>query len=1552
MKKKNITSLISYKLICNDDSDLLRVFFLFLIKIAFTFGSIKRKRWVKRAFSFYRRKYNLINVYSLNNANYQSVLVYLNGIQLLNVRDYINDGSTITLSSTLSININDVLTIYEYASTQGCMIPATPTKLGLYPKFTPEIVLDDSYIGQSQNVIVGHDGSKTIAFNDFRDQVLLEFETRIYNNIQVNYDTTTGFNTIEPGAFRNTDYSIDEWTQLLSSTFLSWSGSNNIDIFTNTTTLQNDPFSFNYSQAYDVLFNQQVPGYWRGIYKYFYDTDTPHLTPWQMLGFSQKPTWWELRYGVAPYTAGNMVLWKDLELGLIYIDGKNSYINPSYARPGLSSIIPVDEHGILLPPISVLIQNWNEQTAGLDWRVGDQAPPETAWRRSSDYPFAVQIAWALARPAEYCNLSLNTQDRVRIAGLNQIINRVTGNRQINLLISDSNQYIPGSNVWIRDRLADLSLDITENFSEIFSNYKLNLLYKSSGFTNKNYVQVVADQASPNSKNVGIIIPSENYSITMTKSAPVSSLSYSAIVIVKGSGGFKVYGFDTAKPYFTIIPRQYNTLHSHIVKISNSTATIYDDDANSIQVLPYGTFFSTPQQTVDFIVSYGKFLSAQGFTFTSIDAEAGLITDWEFSVREFLYWLEQGWDNSTILSLTPAGYQLNFDSGFGVVDDLTSNFMASRVIDSDGNSLQSTDYAIYRYDTQFQLKLRDITKGIHLVDINVVLYEHSIIFDNTTVFNDVIYEPALGNRQYRMKITGYKTRNWNGSMYAPGFMVNSGSIEQWIPNTDYRKGDIVLHKNLYYVAKTFIPGTPKFQFSSWYTTDGKLLNQTLIPNMAFNAKQFENFYDIDTFDVNSSADMAARNSTGFVPREYLDEIGLDTISQHKFYLGMIKEKGTQAAINAFLRAELPYLDNNIEVNEQWAIRLGNYGGTDQTFNVELSLTNAQQLNGAYVFELINSDESYSDLWNSVKPKDLLIKPANYNKDIFYSGQNSKQIIATTGPVIIDEVAATVFDIIKINNISGYANYMGEGSRIWIGSDRNNNWNVFRISTLARPKINIINATVIKNEIEFQTDAPHGLTSTDLIMVKKGSIINKTIDLSGFYRVNSVSDKTFRVPIYPKGPSGQGSMQAELYVLKTMRFSDRKQMAEGMPAAGWRENDQTWIYTDNTNYAVLKNYKNWIENQSLTPVYSYESDSFGRSIDIKASQDIMVVGAPAKNTTGSVYVYHQEPSATWAVVDNIYPDDQHALKFGYSLKYNNLDSVVIGAPDSNNSTGLAYIAVTNNNLVSINQVININGLSNGAAFGQAVATSKNGQYVAISAPNANQVYVFQLTNIANDTVSSVLGGQDYLLAPLSAQQPGITELDIKVKFNGKLLVPYLDYTFGTRVIDTYPTNYVVSLVGITPGQTDVLEITYETYYKLVDVLNNGADQGNFGYSLSFASDASQLVIGSPTTSTVISGMTYTSIGTVYVYDNSQSLTSYNLLETINAPDLQNNLRFGHEVVICPNTCSIYVGAIGYNSLSNSNGVVYRYINTGRLYGVIVGTNPSVLSGINTLSVNSIC
>ena len=86
------------------------------------------------------------------------------------------------MSKTLTLN--DVVDVYEYDTTNGSHIPATPTKLGLYPAYRP-MKYSDTTLVTPVNVIQGHDGSITVAYNDFRDDLILELEKRIYNNIKV-----------------------------------------------------------------------------------------------------------------------------------------------------------------------------------------------------------------------------------------------------------------------------------------------------------------------------------------------------------------------------------------------------------------------------------------------------------------------------------------------------------------------------------------------------------------------------------------------------------------------------------------------------------------------------------------------------------------------------------------------------------------------------------------------------------------------------------------------------------------------------------------------------------------------------------------------------------------------------------------------------------------------------------------------------------------------------------------------------------------------------------------------------------------------------------------------------------------------------------------------------------------------------------------------------------------------------------------------------------------------------------------------------------------------
>ena len=260
--------------------------------------------------------FNTVQTYSFTGSNYQGLLVYINDVLLVRNYDYVVSTDSPVLTITVPLNIGDVVTINEYPSTVGNYVPNTPTKLGLYPKFKPEIFYDPNYLNPTL-VIQGHDGSITITYGDFRDEVLLEFEKRIYDNLK-NDDNPVPLTAdqVIPGFFRTTDYTQAQITQILSESFLTWVGQNKLDYKTQNY-IAGNAFTYNYSVAGDKINEEPLLGAWRGIYRYFYDTTSPNLTPWEMLGFTEMPTWWESRYGPTPYTADNLVLWGDLEAGYV-----------------------------------------------------------------------------------------------------------------------------------------------------------------------------------------------------------------------------------------------------------------------------------------------------------------------------------------------------------------------------------------------------------------------------------------------------------------------------------------------------------------------------------------------------------------------------------------------------------------------------------------------------------------------------------------------------------------------------------------------------------------------------------------------------------------------------------------------------------------------------------------------------------------------------------------------------------------------------------------------------------------------------------------------------------------------------------------------------------------------------------------------------------------------------------------------------------------------------------------------------------------------------------
>jgi len=660
----------------------------------------------------YRVKtYPLSNVFTLDTLSNKAVGVYRtsNNIktQLVYGRDYtFNSQSFIVIANNVTLINGDTITTVEYDSTDGCFIPATPSKLGMWPAFIPQLYLDTTLI-TPQNVIQGHDGSILLAYGDYRDALILELETRIFNNIKVKYDTTIfDIADIIPGYNRTNDYSLSEFNEVLAPSFYQWSGLVGIDFTQPLSYDKSNSFTFNYKESVSPD-NNSVPAFWRGIYRWMLDTDRPHLCPWEMLGFSQQPSWWTSVYGPAPYTSNNLVMWQDLAAGLVKQPGLPAVKLSNYVRPFLTQHIPVDEFGNLVSPIvSGLATGPINYSTNNAFVFGDISPVESAWRRSSYYPFSVIVTSMLLTPAKTFGLLLD-RSRVERNVAGQFVYKDTGLRirpadiQIPSIYSSTSRT---QTAGIVNYVVDLILNIIfSNNQDSYNSYKSNLSnlvpklsYRVGAFTNQDQFKLLLESKTPLSTG-SVFIPNESYKVFLNTSSPVKKLTYSGIIITKLSTGYEIKGYSKTQPYFNY----YNYLQSgisinvggisesfsqwtqgqsyvagQIVKYGityyrakvNSTAGISFNsdyfspldtlpivggvnatfreawDKSALLTLPYGTQLSTIQEVVDFMLGYEQYLIDNGFQFNNFNNNLNAVTNWSTSVKEFMFWTTQNWSN--------------------------------------------------------------------------------------------------------------------------------------------------------------------------------------------------------------------------------------------------------------------------------------------------------------------------------------------------------------------------------------------------------------------------------------------------------------------------------------------------------------------------------------------------------------------------------------------------------------------------------------------------------------------------------------------------------------------------------------------------------------------------------------------------------------------------------------------------------------------------------------------------------------------------------------------
>ena len=1536
-----------------------------------------------------QHQYEISQVFNDNKLSGIAVLVYLNGSQLVNSVDFTfpQDRSAIILDDSITLNVGDSLVIMEYSSTDGCYIPETPSKLGLYPKFVPSRYTDTSYLTPI-DVIRGHDGSITPAFNDIRDELLFELEKRIFNNIKINYDSRL-FSHYDyvPGKFRQTDYSLKEFNQLLSTRFLRWIGDNQIDYATNSSFNNNDPWTWNYKKFKDRVDGTLLPGSWRAIFSYFFDTYRPHTHPWEMLGFGEKPIWWEDRYGPAPYTGSNQLLWDDLEAGYIH-SGPRAGNDKRFARPGLSKVIPVDDYGDLMSPDKWATGNFNSLNAGASFAIGDQGPAEYAWRVSSLYPYAIQHALALAKPGMYFGSLMNVDRYYRDTKVDQLIDSVTNQRVKPTSIVMNGDSTSGTTTrsagylnWVIDYLTSMGVEPHALIQKYFDTVNVQLGYKVGGYTDKKFIEVLAEQGSPTNTNNSIIVPTENYSIILNQSTPIRKAVYSAVTVEKSNNGYTVSGYNRNSPFFTIIPSLPNNNY-YPISVLGETATIYKDYQSYKINVPYGHEFGTKQEVVDFLISYGRHLTAQGFVFSDYDEKLQDQRNWVLSAKEFMTWSQQGWADGNLIVLSPVYNSIKNKQPDGVISFIENSPTGTKILDQGFNFIKSTEFVESRVDNVFKLVVGS-NRTICFAELNVVQFEHSILFDNITVFNDILYVPELGNRQYRLKLIGSKTGSWTGSLTPPGFVYNRDNVDEWQPGVDYKLGSIVKFKNLYYTALTDIVAQTEFvQSKQWQQISKTDIKTGLLENFAYLAQRLENVYDVDNLPPDTNLEGYGTSLIGFRKRPYLSNFGLDETSQVKFYQGFIKQKGTMNAVTGFTSAKLDNLTSDIDIYEEWALRVGEYGALESDQVIEMVLDESVITANPAPIELLNNGDSNSILGvTGYYPDNLYKKPTVFNKNIFFnrdSRTNTINDIESAGYVNLTDVDTTLFNFTTYADLDNVISKVGPGYHIWVARDYNDDWNVFRVSETG---INVVG-------LNYNLDSLMSVVFTDDPELSVGDIfVIKAFDyrFNGFYQVFDISGvREVKVVPYKgvadlkdlKNISGNGVF----YKLQSVRIDALAGAASITPINGWKDGDKIWVdsATDNGGWGVYEKTTSW--NYLQTAVddinQAIPNSGFGSSISSNPSGTNIFVGMPDRNL---VKVLAKSSTNNVTQISKLEPRSNSASSYGYALSAAT-SKVAVGAPNSNDTKGYVYV---HDMMTWTTQVINDADAVTGDYFGSSVVFSEDGEWLYVGVPGEEAVYVYSYDNTVETIGNTVIWnsgawGSNFTL---DWTPPQIEAL--RVYADGTTFVPRVDFTLAGNVVSfsTPPVN----------GQS--ISFSQSPSYKYHDRilasdlgLSSGSD---FGSAIVSSYSGRELFIGAPgvdnnagsvfyfelprenfistpeksyitqhtvtSASKVYIGETLQVFGTDYTLPGSNEVlfnevppsssiitvvgSTLELVQTLTEPSTHkaDNNRFGTQITIDrESVASVFIGAPNSVVGRSQIGSVYRYTNKGKMLGVVSATN----------------
>lgn len=754
------------------------------------------------------------------------------------------------------------------------------------------------------------------------------------------------------------DYAITEAAEVVRREFNRWAISRGIDPAVNSTYDAGDRFTWNYSAA-------GVEGNYRGIYRRIYGTDAPHMRPWEIYGFSIEPGWWRSVYiptstapDGSPRYGSAHAMWTNLRAGGTLMPLSIE----QWQKPNSSFPIPVDANGELIDPITagiVSLDGVPESRRGDRWKYGDVSPAEAEFLESPEGRYAEALLGYLLKPSRFVealwsdySIAIGEGQLFRgaiVVDVDDLTRRRIGSVPVHgELDEDSGEFYsnPGLVSWIGERLIMVGSDPKTSFGDIVRNSRAQIGWRCGGFISGGRTEFRLQN--------GIKIPDSDFSVIVHRSLPKSIMFHGGVMVVRDGTGYRVYGYDTSDPYFSVIPGIRPVIGGQVFMREDFTATAgqtefvtqtisfgsnettdtavlvdgYKIDQRHIEIEPPATVrlvgylgleagqivtvvqsavqTSASTRTRTFMVDGRAFFYYPVSSETTVRYEYGHRFESNQDIVEFLYdhgrWMESmGWR-----------YGADEDPEVARNDWLA---VASRFAQW---SVNGPDDGEVFADVAGGKKLKLTVEHGHMLDVESVS-------DGSYSVIDMGGFPIKPAETIASRVGGDMVIECPGKEIF-GLRVRICEIEHAVFFSNATRFDDVVYVPMLGLRRTRLL-TKTYRSLSWngrMEAPGFIINGgQLLPNFEKQAFDFTRFYDT----VNPIDDMRkleqAWNLYGWRRRGYIEDVGVTLPASFDFHRGLTKYKGTQDAFVAFARGMVARTDGT-KLTENWAWKSAEFG----------------------------------------------------------------------------------------------------------------------------------------------------------------------------------------------------------------------------------------------------------------------------------------------------------------------------------------------------------------------------------------------------------------------------------------------------------------------------------------------------------------------------------------------------------------------------------------------------------------------------------------------------